>query len=190
MSEMQCRRPPHFPFFFQHSNLFFMGLVIRLYTGLELYCRLSEPTTPEQDNSGMHLGNMSGHQWFYNANGFMRFDDPGVYRCLAREERLEYAYSFYNDLRRQLASAVGITAPIGEWNDLSPDVPFFELLNFGDNDGSLDTATGAVLYKDFVEQEEKARKVPDNDMEFMVFYAQLKTMLKIATENNGAIKFR
>lgn len=59
------------------------------------------------------------------------------------------SYSGYNEWRDWLAHVVG-KSDKEIWANPDPSIPFVELINFADNEGTIGPKTSAKLYKDFV----------------------------------------
>jgi hypothetical protein len=71
-------------------------------------------------------------------------------------------YSSYNRWREQLSVAALGVAPQGVWKDPDAyrDCPFFELINFADNEGTIGPEAAADLLADFGDHPELADTVP------------------------------
>jgi len=58
------------------------------------------------------------------------------------------SYSGYGRFREALAELMGHT-PSDYWNDVDEDEPFYELINFADNEGTIGPEAAADLLEDF-----------------------------------------
>lgn len=67
------------------------------------------------------------------------------------------SYGGYNRWREQLAALVG-TTPRAVWDGKAPaDLPFAELINFSDCEGTIGPVVSAKLARDFAEWDDRAR---------------------------------
>ena len=67
------------------------------------------------------------------------------------------SYSGYNEWRDWLAHVAG-KSDKEVWADPDPTIPFVELINFSDSEGTIGPKTSAKLYEDFVMMWSKALK--------------------------------
>lgn len=108
------------------------------------------------------------------------------------------SYSGYNAWREQLAKLAGYPAvehdaygkkeqshAAGCW--VSDFGPFYELINFADNEGTIGPVVAKKLLADFEQFEEKAREHQDDGW-FYECYTNWKRAFKMASEN-GAVAF-
>jgi len=102
------------------------------------------------------------------------------------------SYSGYNQWRDELARMAGY-APVasdhspyaaGAWQKKSG--PFWELINFADNEGCIGPKTSAKLAKDFAEFQHAADLNPDEW--FRQKYAYWRKAFELAS-NDGAVDF-
>lgn len=61
------------------------------------------------------------------------------------------SYGGYAAFRHNLAALVGITDLPAWWRDPNPETPFFEILDFADNEGAIGSDACAALARDFAE---------------------------------------
>lgn len=78
--------------------------------------------------------------------------------------------------------------------DARPDSPFWELINFADNEGVIGTAASAKLARDFAEWQERAEKYAeklpiDDEAWFLGKYADWRKAFELAADG-GAVSFR
>jgi len=76
------------------------------------------------------------------------------------------SYSGYNEWRRLLAKAALGMSDEEVWNKVDSgvgynEIPFGELINFSDADGTIGPIASRKLYDDFVQYEEKVMKMLD-----------------------------
>ncbi|UDQ55017.1 hypothetical protein LJF28_04945 [Chryseobacterium indologenes] len=89
-----------------------------------------------------------------------KFNDPYMDRCLNLADgyysaklvykKLSYPYSSHNDFRRKLASLFNLTDTIIFNNpEKYKNTPFFELINFPDNEGAINYETSKKITRGF-----------------------------------------
>lgn len=67
-------------------------------------------------------------------------------------------YGYHAAFRSDLSEMVGVERGFWRENEYPSDKPFYELINFADNEGCIDWESSASLYADFVEWDEKAKE--------------------------------
>lgn len=99
------------------------------------------------------------------------------------------SYSGYNEWRRWLAGLVG-TTPEKVWGD-KPQIPFYELIDFADNEGTIGPAVSAKLRDDFLNNLEKARndETAKNEPYYFQKYICWLNAFTIAAQD-GMVMFR
>jgi len=115
--------------------------------------------------------------------------DRGLYRY--ENDTLDFGcggygrYGIWRDRLAKLAgypkvhgSEYGHDYSAGAWN--AEEGPFWELINFADNEGTLGTATCTKLAKDFADFQEKADALGDE--EFSHFYAKWREAFEFASD--------
>lgn len=107
------------------------------------------------------------------------------------------SYGGYNIWRNQLAALAGYPAIINQEHE-PPEVsnaagawqakegPFWELINFADNEGTIGAAVAAKLAKDFGEFQSKADAHPDEY--FRTKYTAWRRAFELASDG-GAVSF-
>lgn len=100
------------------------------------------------------------------------------------------SYSGYSMFREELARKM-LDVEVGElWDsrELYQDLPFFELLNFSDCEGSIGSEACADLAKDFEDHYERAKEVWAQDEHMLRLY---ETWMKAfqQTANTGMVDF-
>lgn len=116
------------------------------------------------------------------------------------------SYSGYNMWRNELAIIAGYKNDKEVWNDTSFNPnnirlmklkkinneeiiikPFYELINFSDCEGLIGSEISAKLYQDFVNFEDKVKKI-NKDPYFYSKYKDFKKAFRVAS-NNGLVHF-
>lgn len=95
------------------------------------------------------------------------------------------SYKTYNDWRSDLARLIGFNDQQQVWK-IKTLLPFGELINFSDRDGSIGSIVASKLFKDFLEYDQLAKEV--NIPFFYEKYQDWKRACEIASKN-GAIIF-
>lgn len=109
------------------------------------------------------------------------------------------SYSGYNNWRESLAKLAGYPAvvedgyrtfashAVGAWKAASG--PFWELINFADNEGTIGPVAAAKLAKDFADFDEQAQAFdPDGDGWFYDRYTLWRQAMEMAADG-GAVDF-
>jgi hypothetical protein len=102
---------------------------------------------------------------------------------------ISYAYSYHSRFRNMLGILIGLKN--SEWTDgekLKPEMDFFELLWFADNEGCIDWETSEKLYNDFKRNQEKANELFGYDEDFIFNYERWTKAFYLGKEK-GVIKF-
>lgn len=118
--------------------------------------------------------------------------EHGAFYSFAEEFRFRAgSYSGYNVWREQLAELagypqVGAHKPYstGAWESTSG--PFWELINFADNEGVIGPVVAKKLARDFAEHQSKADAHPDQY--FRVKYSEWRRAFEMAADG-GAVDF-
>ena len=168
-----------------------MGLDITAYRQL----------TPAPDAAFDKDGNLIEWQKFWQPGGSMDWSEknwPGraegiadsktVYSFAEEFDFRAGSYSAYNEWRDWLARVGGWKTAEDAWRAESG--PFFELVNFADNEGVIGPKVAAKLAKDFAAHDGRARSMdPDGgDGYYYQLYRKWCRALDMAAEN-GAIDF-
>lgn len=89
------------------------------------------------------------------------------YKAETKKRMISYPCSSHNDFRRELAVLIGKERKFWESPDIPKDVPFYELFDFADNEGTIDWESSQNLYNDFVEHKQLAtEKLPVYYLEY------------------------
>ena len=102
-----------------------------------------------------------------------------------------YPYSAHNRFRENLVKLVGREDLLDsggkiKWDELPSEIPFYDLIDFADNEGCLDWEVSNTIYSDFVKYNEKA-KLEMNEYDYSKYKTWLETF-KFA-KNNGVVVF-
>lgn len=99
------------------------------------------------------------------------------------------SYGGYNAFREELANMVGRSAGHYWGGDGNPDWPFYELVNFADNEGTLDWVCAKALLDDFLQyRDEFARRNPPEKNWWLETYDDWITGLRLAADH-GLVVF-
>lgn len=171
-----------------------MGLDITYYSRLKL-----DETVKADDEDAY-----ATHLVVYDNSDFPGRSAPLVNRgCYTFEDSDGFragSYSGYNHWRERLAKLAGYPAvsdlsysasrthSAGAWHATSG--PFWELINFADNEGTIGTVAATKLAADFVEWDERAKAASEADGEpyFYEKYVEWRTAFEAAADG-GAVDF-
>lgn len=161
-----------------------MGLDITAYYGL------SNVENPALDSDGYPVAD---NQWKATSVDFTERNFPGRTAGIENGAVYEYKDSFgfragsyggYNEWRNDLAKLAGYGGADDCWNNHTSG-PFYELINFYDNEGTIGPVIAAKLAKDFSEHHEMAAIVGGF---FFKSYCDWQKAFKMAADN-GAVDF-
>lgn len=104
---------------------------------------------------------------------------------------VSYSYSEHNRFREKLVKLVGREDLLDnegriKWDELPSDIPFYDLINFADNEGCLDWEVSNTIYSDFEKYNEKAR-LEMNEYDYSKYETWLETFK--SAKNNGVVVF-
>jgi hypothetical protein len=167
-----------------------MGLDITVYQSVN---ETGEPPSDDYDYESRFWcrtnPNFPGREIPLKDNVLYSFSDTFGFRA--------GSYSGYNHWRRELAKLAGYPATrydhyghvemredAGAWAATSG--PFWELINFADNEGVIGSSVAAKLAKDFADHQPEADAHPDEY--FRAKYAEWRRACEMAADN-GAIDF-
>lgn len=139
-----------------------MGLDITAYSKLERLPDGYEPTEGEEyDGSVVRAFAYSGFPHSFRGipalgtkalSGGLEFIEGPWYRFTAETETLGFGagrYVSYSQWRDALASFVGHVSARHYWTEGAEDWPFFELISFSDNEGTIGPEAARDLLEDF-----------------------------------------
>lgn len=69
------------------------------------------------------------------------------------------------------------------------DIPFYEIINFADNEGCLDYEVAAKLLKDFTEYKDKFYALDEVPEYFQGIYNEWIDVCELAVKEKGVIEF-
>jgi hypothetical protein len=140
-----------------------MGLDISMYRKIEFVrAPANEDDEPEWQTEIQIRGNLKGFESrFTGATGIYRYASSASFRA--------GSYSGYNEWREQLAKLAGYPQrertdryegtralhAAGAWE--ADEGPFWELINFADNEGAIGAEVSAKLSHDFIEWRDRAQ---------------------------------
>ena len=104
---------------------------------------------------------------------------------------ISYPYSAHSRFRESLVKLVDrmdLLDSRGQirWDKLTPEVPFYDLINFADNEGCLDWEISASIYRDFEKFNEKAKSEMD-ELDYKRYKIWLETFKE--SKDNGVVVF-
>ena len=162
--------------------------------GLDItaYSRLHEV---ERDNEYVKEFLEHGH-WFEIHDAVLQWQNKefpgranglkaGVYSFCDQLSFRAGSYGGYNEWRDQLANMIGWENAEDYWKDAKPGEPFYDLINFADNEGTIGSEAAAKLARDFVAYDKDAALL---DSGFYHSYRLWRMAFTIAADN-GAVDF-
>ena len=104
---------------------------------------------------------------------------------------VSYPYLAHNRFREKLVKLVGREDLLDnegkiKWNELPIEMPFYDLINFADNEGYLDWEVSNTIYSDFEKYNEKAKLVM-SEYDYSKYETWLKTFK--SAKNDGVVVF-
>lgn len=124
--------------------------------------------------------------------------DRAAYSYEEAEHVFSRGYGGYNDWRESLAKLADYPADYRQtfgvrershaaaaWNGVITSGPFYELVNFADNEGTIGPVVATKLLQDFVEFDERAKAFGSS---FYEGYCDFRRGLEMAADN-GALDF-
>lgn len=134
-------------------------------------------------------------KWKYKIKNL---EDGKDYKGDCTDASVSYAYSTHNRFREALLKIIGrndlllLNGKIN-WLELEKEtnIPFYELINFADNEGCLDFEISTILYNNFIEWEDVAiRHFKDNNyFYFAQRYLDWLNVFKNGKEANSVVVF-
>jgi len=105
---------------------------------------------------------------------------------------VSYSYSSHNRFREKLVKLIGRKDLLDsegkiKWDELPAEIPFYDLINFADNEGCLDWEVSNTIYSDFEKYNEKA-KLEMHSFDYSDYLTWLETF-KSAKNNQGVVVF-
>jgi len=126
-----------------------MGLAVRVYKNIK-----QTNNEEEYDFEAFVIDD----NWKYKIKNL---EEGKLYEGDCVDRTISYPYSAHNRFRETLLKLIGrddLLTSEGkvDWANLPSDIPFYELIDFADNEGCLDWEVSEKLYKDFKDWETKA----------------------------------
>lgn len=121
-----------------------MGLDVSVYRNIK-------KCTNEEDYC--FTAHVIDEQWNYKIKNLKKDADYSGLEC---DASVSYGYGSHSSFRRLLLEIIGRKDLINDdeikWEELSKEteMPFYELINFADNEGCLDWEISEKLYEEFV----------------------------------------
>lgn len=140
--------------------------------------------TPKEFNENSFRAFVIDDSW---KDRIKNLEEGAYYVGTRRHQLISYSSTTHNNFRSILCKLIG-----KEWNywqgEVSKDTPFYELLEFADNEGCMDWESAAELYKDFIEYQADAltKFYLTADVEI---YNKWLSLLAIAKLKNSVIVF-
>ena len=107
---------------------------------------------------------------------------------------VSYGYGMHNRFREELIRIIGrndlIVNDRIDWDKLCADntIPFYELINFADNEGCLDYKISEKLYDEFLEWKDIAITYCGDNLRLKGYYLDWLEIFKY-TRDNGVVVF-
>lgn len=156
-----------------------MGLDVSVYRNLR------KPTVEETENEEWDVSTHVDHpSWKYKMNNF----EADSYYMADRIDGADvrYSYSSHSFFRNELCRITNWEMDFDNCEELK-DKPFYEMINFTDCDGCLDWEIASILYKNFCDHEETARKEFNN--RWFGKYQDWKNVFKEGKEVGSLVDF-
>lgn len=162
-----------------------MGLAVSVYKNIKR-------TDDEEDYD--FTAYVIDESWKYKIKNL---EDGKQYIGEHTDADVSYAYSTHNRFRETLLKIIGRNDLLLEdgkidWVRLEDEkkMPFYELINFADNEGCLDFEISTILYQNFVEWKDEAVKLlADNDY-FKDNYLNWLNVFENGKEAGSVVVFR
>lgn len=156
-----------------------MGLDISVYKNLKLVA-LKDEYEGEYDDIDICVFVLDP-DWEDRIKNFKQ----GFYEAEFIHQGPTTAYSRHGVFRRQLCAVSNVQIE-DVWEGKHNDIPFYEIIDFADNEGALDYEVAEKLYNDFINNREKFSELEDG---FMNKYDEWTETCKVAADNKGVIIF-
>ena len=155
-----------------------MGLDVRVYSNLKL----------EKEKNADFKAYVLEKDWEYKIKNLKKnkyYSGDVVFRGIS------YSYSSHNRFREKLVNLINRTDLLNLegkiiWDNMPNNIPFYDLINFADNEGCLDWEVSETIYSDFKKFNRKAKKEM-NEYDYSSYQEWLETF-KIS-KNKGVVVF-
>lgn len=157
-----------------------MGLDVRVYTNIRI--------AKDEENYDFQAY-VIDKEWRHKIKN-LEYD--AYYNGDATFRGVSYAYSSHSRFREALIKLISrndLLDSDGEikWDILPNDVPFYDFINFADNEGCLDWEVSGKIYLDFEKYKDKANATM-TEPQYEIYHLWLSTF-KHASENSGVVEF-
>ena len=160
-----------------------MGLDVSVYKNVKT-------TNSEEDYDFVAF--VIDEDWKYKIKNL---ENRARYKGEMCDASISYAYGSHNRFREHLVRMMGrddLLSNRGEikWDQLceEKELPFYDFINFADNEGCLDWETNKKLYGAFVEWKNKAIKYAESELYFDGNYKNWLNIFKSGKEK-GVVVF-
>lgn len=161
-----------------------MGLDVSVYKNVKI---------TEKESDYKFTAFVIDEDWKYKIKNL---EDGKDYKGDYAEGDISYGYGMHSRFREKLLEIIGRKDLLIEngkidWARLQDekDMPFYELINFADNEGCLDFEISTILYKNFVEWKNEAVKHLANNEYFMGKYLDWINVFKSGKEPDSVVVF-
>lgn len=129
-----------------------MGLDVKVYKNIKLIDSYEE----DYDFKAYVID----QSWEYKIKNLVK---NGNYKGDLAYYEISYPYSSHNRFRESLITLIGRSDLLDsngaiKWELLSPDIPFYDFINFADNEGCLDWEISAKIFDDFFKFKDKVQQ--------------------------------
>jgi hypothetical protein len=157
-----------------------MGLDVRTYGNIKL---------AENEKDADFMAYVINEDWKHKIKNLQ---DGKAYNGDVVFIGVSYPYSSHNRFREKLVKLVGRKDLLDsegkiKWDELPAEIPFYDLINFADNEGCLDWEVSNTIYSDFEKYNDKA-KIDMNKYDYSSYKTWLETF-KSAKNNQGVVVF-
>jgi hypothetical protein len=163
-----------------------MGLDVRVYKNIELL-----PSIDEDNDEWDFTAFVIDDYWLHKIKNLT---NRGHYKGETSYRGISYAYSTHTKFRARLLDLIGRQDLLTTFGDINwelvvenDDIPFFDFIDFADNEGCLDWEISSKIYDDFAKYNDEAKKRLDEYM-----YSKYVTWMETfenAKDNKGVIVF-
>lgn len=161
-----------------------MGLWVRVYEDIK---------ETENEDEWDFIAYVIDDNWKYKIKNLK---EDGYYKGKVTVSEVSYSCSTHNRFREHLLRIIGredLLMKNGEINwvqlEKEDEMPFYELINFADNEGCLDFEISNVLYKNFIDFREKAVKYFDDNEWLLNKYLDWINVFKDGKKSNNVVVF-
>lgn len=157
-----------------------MGLNVCVYGNIKL---------SKNEDEAVFTAYVIDKKWDYKIKNLI---NEGEYVADKIYSGVSYPYFTHNRFREKLIGIIGRDDLLDsqgkvKWSELTDDLPFYDFIDFADNEGCLDWEISEKIYGDF----SKYHNVAKNTLNFIDIehYEIWLETFKFATENKGVVEF-